>query len=232
MRSQGLTCALAVVALAAVGAACSPAKPAEQAAARPATFNRDIAPILFENCASCHRPIDGAAAAAVFGSDDDPICVAGAPFSVLDYESVRRNARAIASAVQRRAMPPWLPEPGHGSFADERRLTGKEIASITRWVESGAPQGDPADAPEPPSFSGGWQLGTPDLVLTLPEPYVLEPGSRDVFRNFVVPVPITRTRYVRAVEFRADLHDAPLCGFTMRAEFVQVGCRALDVRPP
>ena len=103
MRSQGLTCALAVVALAAVGAACSPAKPAEQAAARPATFNRDIAPILFENCASCHRPIDGAAAAAVSGSDDDPICVAGAPFSVLDYASVRRHSRAPYRTAPSRA---------------------------------------------------------------------------------------------------------------------------------
>ena len=106
MRSQWLTRALAVIALAAVVAACSQTKPAEPAPPRAVTFNRDVAPILFENCASCHRPIDGAAAAAVSGSDDDPICVAGAPFSVLDYASVRRHSRAIASAVQRRAMPP------------------------------------------------------------------------------------------------------------------------------
>ena len=142
--------------------------------------------------------------------------MAGAPFSVLDYDSVRRHARAIASAVQRRAMPPWLPEPGHGEFADERRLRDDQIALIAKWVESGAPEGNPADAPKPPTFSGGWQLGTPDLVLTLPEAYVLQPqpGSRDVFRNFVIPVPITTTRYVRAVEFRADrpqvLHHADL----------------------
>jgi tetratricopeptide (TPR) repeat protein len=116
--------------------------------------------------------------------------------------------------VQRRAMPPWLPEPGHGVFADERRLSDDQIALISKWVESGAPEGNPADVPKPPEFSGGWQLGTPDLVLTLPEPYVLQPGTRDVFRNFVVPVPITTTRYVRAVEFRADrpqvLHHADL----------------------
>ena len=154
------------------------------------------------------------------GSSDDPLCVAGAPFSVLDYGAVRRYARAISSAVQRRAMPPWLPEPGHGEFAGERRLGNDSIALIAKWVESGAPEGNPADAPKPPTFSGGWQLGTPDLVLTLPEAYVLQPfdsaqgrpGTRDVFRNFVIPVPITTTRYVRAVEFRADrpqvLHHA------------------------
>jgi tetratricopeptide (TPR) repeat protein len=121
-------------------------------------------------------------------------------------------------------MPPWLPEPGHGEFAGERRLGDDSIALIAKWVESGAPEGNPADAPKPPTFSGGWQLGTPDLVLTLPEAYVLQPfdsaqgrpqpGTRDVFRNFVIPVPITTTRYVRAVEFRADrpqvLHHADL----------------------
>jgi Tfp pilus assembly protein PilF len=236
--------ALAIVAL----AACSrPAGEPQNTAAREITYNRDVAPILFDNCSSCHRPIDppppeasarqappppeASARQASFSTRtatsgpvapelaeraeaDDPICVAGAPFSVLDYDSVRRNARAIASAVQRRAMPPWLPEPGHGEFAGERRLLDDQIALIAKWVEGGAPEGNPADAPKRPTFSGGWQLGTPDLVLTLPEPYVLQPGSRDVFRNFVIPVPIDAPRYVRAVEFRADrpqvLHHADL----------------------
>src|SRR5688572_8968070 len=239
MRSHELNCALAAIAIVAVVAACSrTTEQTEKAAARAVTFNGDIAPILFDNCASCHRPIEdaapqlgrrsapregGAAAtsepaspkpSAKAGSSDDPLCVAGAPFSVLDYGAVRRYARAISSAVQRRAMPPWLPEPGHGEFAGERRLRDDQIALIAKWVESGAPEGNPADAPKPPVFSGGWQLGTPDLVLTLPEPYVLQPGGRDVFRNFVIPVPIDAPRYVRAVEFRADrpqvLHHADL----------------------
>jgi tetratricopeptide (TPR) repeat protein len=241
MRSNELNRALAAVAIIAGLAACSrTTTQAEKTAARAVTFNGDIAPILFDNCASCHRPIDDGRLRAVrFGaqaaaqpsdSPEDPICVAGAPFSVLDYDSVRRNARAIASAVQRRAMPPWLPEPGYGAFASERRLRDDQIALIAKWVESGAPEGNPANAPKPPTFSGGWQLGTPDLVLTLPEAYVLQPfdsapfdsaqgkqgraETRDVFRNFVIPVPITTTRYVRAVEFRADrpqaLHHADL----------------------
>jgi tetratricopeptide (TPR) repeat protein len=216
MRGNGPNRALAAIAIVAAVAACSrTTKPAEKTA-RAVTFNGDIAPILFANCASCHRPIDDAAPrpAGRSGSFDDPICVAGAPFSVLDYDSVRRHAGAIASAVQRRAMPPWLPEPGHGVFANERRLRDDQIAVVSKWVESGAPEGNPADAPKPPPASGGWQLGTPDLVLTLPEPYVLRPGTRDVFRNFVIPVPTTTTRYVRAVEFRADrpqvLHHADL----------------------
>jgi len=214
---NGLNPALAVIAIVSVIAACSRAtESAEKPAERAVTFNGDIAPILFDNCASCHRPIDEGTPqrVATSGSSDDPICVAGAPFSVLDYDSVRRHARAIASAVQRRAMPPWLPEPGHGAFVNERRLRDDQIALIAKWVESGTPEGNPDDVPKPPTFAGGWQLGTPDLVLTLPEPYVLRPGTRDVFRNFVIPVPIGTTRYVRAVEFRADrpqvLHHADL----------------------
>jgi len=224
MRGHELSCALAAVTIVAVVAACSrTTEQTEKADARAVTFNGDIAPILFDNCASCHRPIEDPPSPKA-GSSDDPLCVAGAPFSVLDYGSARRYARAISSAVQRHAMPPWLPEPGHGEFAGERRLGDHSIALIAKWVESGAPEGNPADAPKPPTFSGGWQLGTPDLVLTLPEAYVLQPfdsaqgrpqpGTRDVFRNFVIPVPITTTRYVRAVEFRADrpqvLHHADL----------------------
>ena len=241
MRSNGLNSALAALAIAGVVTACSRTpKQAEQTAAREVTFNGDVAPILFEKCASCHRPIDeavgprtvrrspegeGGSAPRERGTtatSADPICVAGAPFSVLDYDAVRRYAPAIASAVQRRTMPPWLPEPGHGEFAHERRLRDDQIALIAKWVASGAPEGNPADAPKPPTFSGGWQLGEPDLVLTLPDAYVLQPfdsaqgrpGTGDVFRNFVLPVPITTTRYVRAVEFRADrpqvLHHADL----------------------
>jgi Tfp pilus assembly protein PilF len=221
MRSQALNGALAAVSAAALIAGCSQGTtPAKTAAARAPTFNADVAPILFENCASCHRPVDEAAPrpAATSGSAEDPICVAGAPFSVLDYAAVRRNARAISSAVQRRAMPPWLPEPGHGDFVGERRLPDDEIALIATWVGNGAPEGNPAEPPTRPTFPSGWQLGTPDLVLTLPEAYTLSPrtspGTEDVFRNFVIPVPLTTTRYVRAVEFRADrpqiLHHADL----------------------
>ena len=233
MRRNRLRCVLAGIAVIAVAACSKTPEQPQKTSARAVTFN-EIAPILFDNCASCHRPIDeppqpdprlvrrspeseGGTSGPVPpkpSAEADPICVAGAPFSVLDYEPVRRYARAIAAAVERRSMPPWLPEPGHGVFAGERRLSDDQIALIKKWVDSGAPQGNPAEVPKPPTFSGGWQLGTPDLVLTLPEPYVLQAGSRDVFRNFVIPVPITARRYVRAVEFRADrpqvLHHADL----------------------
>jgi Flp pilus assembly protein TadD len=190
--------------------ASEPASPTP--AARPVTFNRDVAPILFERCATCHRPIEAVAATAKAGTAADPLCVAGAPFSLLEYESARRHAQRIAAATKARAMPPWLPETGHGEFANERRLTDGQIAVIQQWVEQGAPEGDPADLPARPTWPEGWQLGVPDVVLTSRENYTLEPGTGDVFRNFVLPVPAAPTRYVRAIEFRADnpkvLHHA------------------------
>jgi len=204
-----------------------PAAAATAAVPTNPTYNEHVAPILFERCATCHRPLEsgrpggpardnirGAKASdpASSGSPDDPICVAGAPFSVLDYAAVARRANAIANAVQQRRMPPWLPEPGHGDFVNERRLTDREIATIAAWASHGAPEGDPAKKPAAPSFPSGWQLGTPDLVLTAAQAYTLKPGREDTFRTFVLPVPNAPTRYVRGIEFRADnpqvLHHA------------------------
>jgi tetratricopeptide (TPR) repeat protein len=109
-------------------------------------------------------------------------------------------------------MPPWLPEPGYARFVDERRLTDEEIEMIQRWVDHGAVEGDAAAKPPIPKWPDGWQLGEPDLVLKMPRPYTLDARGTDVFRNFVIPVPLSSTRYVRAVEFRADnpriLHHA------------------------
>jgi tetratricopeptide (TPR) repeat protein len=132
-------------------------------------------------------------------------------------------------------MPPWLPEAAHGQFVNERTLTDDQIALIQRWVEQGMPEGD-NPPPRPPAWAEGWQLGTPDLVLTLPESYALQSTERDVFRNFVVPVPSgapgaeLATRYVRGIEFRADnpkaLHHA-----SVALDPTRMG-RELDRRDP
>ncbi len=179
------------------------------------TYNEHVAPILFEHCATCHRPLDATdvpTARMTGGSPDDPICVAGAPFSVLDFRSVQARAKTIASAVSRRAMPPWLPEPAHGDFANERRLRDDQIALLQQWAAQGAPEGDPSKRPVPPTFPAGWQLGTPDLVLTADDTFTLPAGRGDVFRTFVLRVPPGPARYVRGVEFKADnlrvLHHA------------------------
>ncbi len=148
------------------------------------TFNKDIAPIVFENCAACHRP-------------GEP-----APFSLLSYQDVRKRARQIAVVTESRFMPPWLPEEGYGEFRGQRGLTSDQIASLRKWVEDGALEGDPDDLPPPMQFTQGWQFGEPDLVIEMAEPYTLPAGDRDVFRSFVIPIPLPTRKYVRALEFR------------------------------
>ena len=171
------------------------------------TFNQDIAPILYEHCASCHRPVDPGASRGA-----DTICFAGAPFSVLEYAGVRAHAKEIAGATKRRAMPPWLPAEGYGDFSDARRLRDDQIALIQEWAAQGAPEGDPAVRPPLPDLPRGWQLGQPDLVVQAPRPFTVPAGGSDLFRNFTIPAPLAATRFVRAIELRVDnprmLHHA------------------------
>ncbi len=150
--------------------------------ATPPTWSRHIAPILYKNCATCHHP--GGAA----------------PFSLLTYDDARRWSAQILTVTQSRFMPPWLPEPGYGDFADNRRLSADDLASIKRWVNAGMPQGIAAEAPAPPQYTSEWQLGAPDLILTAPESFTVPADGQDLFRNFIYPINITRARYVRAVE--------------------------------
>ena len=100
-------------------------------------------------------------------------------------------------------MPPWKPEPRRrAEFIGARRLTPSQVATLERWVSGGAVEGEPRDLPPLPRFPTGWQLGEPDLVVRLGEPFVLQPGSEDLLRHFVIPIPLTVTRYVKGIEFR------------------------------
>lgn len=100
-------------------------------------------------------------------------------------------------------MPPWLPEPGYGKFVGERRLSDEQIDTLQRWVAGGAIEGEAADLPPTPPFSDDWQLGKPDLILELPQPYVLLAGhNTDSWPRFVLPVPDIGTRYVRGIEIQ------------------------------
>src|SRR5438067_2152029 len=146
------------------------------------TFNRDVAPILWTRCASCHHP-------------DGP-----APFSLVTFADAKAHARQIAEVTRRRYMPPWKPDAGSGPFVGERRLSDREIDQLSRWVDEGAAEGDGGDRRAPPAFHGGWQLGVPDLIVTLAD-YALRADGGDVFRNFVAAIPVDGTRYVRGLEF-------------------------------
>ena len=154
-----------------------------QQTAKAVTFTHDIAPILFESCAVCHRP---------YGP---------APFSLLTYDEARGRSRQIAQVTRNRYMPPWKPEPGYGEFVGERSLTDAQIELIQRWAQTGAAEGNASDLPPVPLWAAGWQIGEPDLVVRLPE-YTLPAEGPDVFRNFAVPVPGTGKRFVRGLEFR------------------------------
>jgi tetratricopeptide (TPR) repeat protein/mono/diheme cytochrome c family protein len=153
-------------------------------AAQPLTFSKQIAPLVFDHCAPCHRPGEAA------------------PFALLTYTDVRKHGTQIVQVTRQRYMPPWMPEPGHGDFAGSLRLSDQQIALLARWVSQGMPEGDPADLPPAPHFTQGWQLGSPDLIVRMTQVYHLPANQGDVFRNFVLPVDLKETRYVRAFELR------------------------------
>jgi tetratricopeptide (TPR) repeat protein len=99
-------------------------------------------------------------------------------------------------------MPPWLPAPGYGDFEGQRRLTDAELKLLADWVSQGEPEGDPTARPVAPHFTEGWQLGPPDMIVRLPVPYTVPAGGSDLFRNFVLPINLKETRYIRAFELR------------------------------
>jgi tetratricopeptide (TPR) repeat protein len=152
------------------------------------TFNRDIAPVLYAHCATCHRPGEVG------------------PFSLLTYNDARQHATQIVDVTRRRLMPPWKPVRGSADFIGDRSLSDADIALFARWVADGAAEGAPADLPPPPALTnaGEWQLGSPDLVVTMPAAFSVPASSSsgDVFRTFVISVPTTAPKYVRGLEFR------------------------------
>jgi cytochrome c-type biogenesis protein CcmH/NrfG len=148
-------------------------------------FNRDIAPIVYQYCAPCHRPGEAG------------------PFSLLNYRDVKAHASQIADVTHRRYMPPWLAEPGHGTFRDELRLTADQIQTIGEWVAAGAPEGPPGDPHSvAPQFTDGWQLGPPDLILEASRAFSLPASGTDIYWNFIFTANIPAPRWVRAIEIR------------------------------
>lgn len=153
------------------------------------TFNRDVAPILFRYCAGCHRPGEAG------------------PFPLLTHKDAKSHARQIAAVTQSRIMPPWLPEPGEFQFADELRLSNKQIELIAKWVEGGALEGAASDLPPSPNLVEGWQIGKPDLIVKAEKPYLLPAKGTDQYWNFIFRSPVNQTRWLKAMEIRpGDKH--------------------------
>jgi len=153
---------------------------------RAITFNKDVAPILFKNCAECHRPGEAT------------------PFSVLTYKETRPWAKSIREKVLDRTMPPWHADPHVGEWANDRRLTQKEIDTITAWVDGGAKEGDIKDLPPAPKFVEGWAIGKPDLVIPMPEEFTLEASGPDEYQYFEVDPGFKQDVFVQMAEARPD----------------------------
>jgi hypothetical protein len=145
------------------------------------TWSEHIAPILYENCTSCHH--SGGIA----------------PFALLSYSDAYSMRAAIAHSVQDRHMPPWPPDPGYRHLMGERLLSQNEISMIVQWAQQGAPSGDIALAPQEPVYNGGPQLADADQVLAMPS-YVSQALSNDEYRCFVVPSGANIDRFISAYE--------------------------------
>ena len=133
------------------------------------TWSKQIAPIVYNNCSNCHRPGEVA------------------PFPLMNYDDAKKRARQMAIVTESRFMPPWKADEGKEKFQDAHRLTDEEIGLIGQWAKDGAPEGDKATAPAPPTFVAGWQNGQPDVVLQPESKYDLAAEGDDVYRCFVIP---------------------------------------------
>jgi len=156
------------------------------ASAQPAapTFNRDVAPILFANCTTCHRPGEAA------------------PMSLLTYKDTRPWVRSIATQVKNGTMPPWHADPAIGHFANERRLSPEQKATIVRWAEAGAPEGEARDLPPTPTYTQGWRIGRPDVVLQMQEDYPIPASGEVPYVYFEVPANYDEDRWIASWEMR------------------------------
>ena len=166
----------------AVGCAISRPRP-KQSAVGKVTYHRDVLPILQQHCQECHRPGEVA------------------PFALMTYRQAVNWAADIKEYTQSHKMPPWKPTEGV-PMHNERKVSADEIATLARWVDGGTPEGDPATAPAPRQFANGWQLGEPDLVLTMQDDFQLGGSGSDLYRCYVLGTDLPEDRQVAAVEVR------------------------------
>jgi hypothetical protein len=171
---------LALVAITVAGAGVT----ARQSPSPKPTYTKDVAPILFKNCTSCHRPGEIA------------------PMSLLTYDDVRPHAKAIRDEVGDGNMPPWHADAPKGTFVNERGLTAAEKETLLRWVATGAERGDPKDMPAAPTYPDGWAMGTPDLVLEMSEDYAVPAEGVIEYEYFYIPTNFTEPKWIQAVELR------------------------------
>jgi hypothetical protein len=148
------------------------------------TFSKDVAPILYKNCVSCHRPGDIA------------------PMSLLTYENARPWAKSIREKVAVGSMPPWHATQAHGIFSNDRRLTERDKDTLIGWADGGAPKGDPKDMPPNPKFTEGWEIGTPDAIISMPREFEVKESGTIAYQFFEAPTNFTEDQWIQAIEVR------------------------------
>jgi mono/diheme cytochrome c family protein len=153
------------------------------------TFAADVAPILYKNCVTCHRP----------GGIG--------PFSMLNTDTVQGRLKDIANVLREGKMPPWHADAPVGTFRNERRLPDAERRTILRWIATGAPLGDPARMPPTPTFSNDWEIGTPDAVFTMQEDFHVPARGTVEYMYFEVPTNFTEDKWVQAIEIKPGARD-------------------------
>jgi hypothetical protein len=154
------------------------------------TFYRDVLPLLQQHCQRCHRPGEVA------------------PFPLVTFEQARAKASTIVDVTREKKMPPWFADPRFGRFSNDPSLTPKEIATLTAWDETGAPAGDPRDAPPPRQWAQGWNIPQPDMVLQMPKPVAL-PARGDVDYTYeIVPTGFTEGKWVQMSEIRPSSRES------------------------
>jgi hypothetical protein len=158
------------------------------------TFSKDVAPIFYSDCVECHKPKDIA------------------PMSLITYKDARPWARSIREMVADRQMPPWHADPHIGQFSNNRSLSQKDINTIVAWVDQGAVEGDAKDMPALPSFIEGWQIGKPDVVLSMSEDFAIPANGPDEYIYFTIPTNFKEDKWIQAAEFhpgnKAVVHHA------------------------
>ncbi len=147
------------------------------------TFTKDVAPILYKNCTTCHRP-------GGLG-----------PFSLMDYDSAKANVDDIRDAVRSGFMPPWHAEGPHGTFSNDRRLSDLEKSTLVRWIDAGAKKGDEKKATPKPVYATGWEIGTPDAIVSMPEDFTVPASGTVEYQYFEIPTNFTEDKWVSAIEF-------------------------------
>jgi len=172
-------CTIAI-ALCSLFAAGSPLLAADPTTGTQVTFNKDVAPILYKSCVTCHHPNDIA------------------PMSLVTYKEARPWAAAIRQAVVQRVMPPWHADPHVGEYLNDPRLSDSEIATLVAWTKTGAQEGDPKDLPTAPVFQDRWHI-KPDVVFTIPEATVAA-GNQDAYEYIYVPTNFTENKWVQSAE--------------------------------